>query len=164
MPLLECFCGAVSYAQSYSVFCSRIGKRGTVISKLPSSDPPASSTSTDTEGSSDSRLATTAPAEPDPTIMWHQIISYILYLVYGNGGVLRQSAGHHRSRRTGSHYNVTSDNLVYIIFGTGDIGNKKLSASSTSTDREGSSDRRLATTAPAEPDPTIVRYIVYDWL
>ena len=46
---------------------------------LLSSDPPASTNNTDKLGSSDSLLAITAPADPDPTIFYfgRKIIAYV---------------------------------------------------------------------------------------
>lgn len=59
--------GSVLYCQSRPVSCRYAAREGT--SEISFSSGPASSSSTDQWGTSDSLLATTAPAEPPPTTM-----------------------------------------------------------------------------------------------
>ena len=67
----RCFCGTVQKPQSYG-----LGLSGGMMLPMPAgmlisielSRPPASSSSTRVRGSADSRLASTQPALPAPTI------------------------------------------------------------------------------------------------
>src|SRR5215469_8711743 len=61
--------GSVRKLQSYGPFSSFGARIGTSISRTSSAGP-ASTSSTDTDGSADRRAAITHPAEPAPTITW----------------------------------------------------------------------------------------------
>ena len=63
------FCGVVLNCQSTSFRCNKVAAAGIAISALSSSSPPASKSKTETEGSSESLFASTAPDEPAPTII-----------------------------------------------------------------------------------------------
>ena len=64
------FCGVVSKCQSVIPFrCNKPAAIGIEISEVSASSPPASKSKTETEGSSESLFASTAPDEPAPTII-----------------------------------------------------------------------------------------------